>query len=182
MIYTLLLVRKSLAPRLLEVARHHWSKSGTWLWHESMRVRGVLRKKRWKKMSVFILKALASASKSGRWLLLKNVHLAPSWLGQLEKRLHQISKVLLTVSVLKYDGNTLVLQYLMHQIELIWILMQPHPSFRFFMTAEIHPKLPPSVLRASRVVVFEPATGLKVSHSPFALSNHITCGRESIIL
>lgn len=32
--------------------------------------------------------ALNSASKSGRWVLLKNVHLAPSWLAQLEKKLH----------------------------------------------------------------------------------------------
>ncbi|KAF8367390.1 dhc-1 [Pristionchus pacificus] len=75
-------------------------------------------------------KALASSSKSGRWLLLKNVHLAPSWLGQLEKRLHTL---------------------------------KPHPAFRLFMTAEIHPKLPSSVLRASRLVVMEPATGLKAS-------------------
>ena len=72
---------------------------------------------------------LSSASKSGRWVLLKNVHLAPSWLTQLEKRLHTL---------------------------------KPHPEFRLLLTAEIHPKLPASVLRASRVVVFEPATGLKV--------------------
>ncbi|CAJ0934299.1 unnamed protein product, partial [Mesorhabditis belari] len=34
--------------------------------------------------------ALTSASKTGRWILLKNVHLAPTWLGQLEKRLHSL--------------------------------------------------------------------------------------------
>ncbi|KAK0424238.1 hypothetical protein QR680_008567 [Steinernema hermaphroditum] len=72
--------------------------------------------------------ALNSSSKSGRWVLLKNVHLAPSWLAQLEKRLHTL---------------------------------KPHPQFRLLMTAEIHPKLPISVTKASRVVVFEPATGLK---------------------
>lgn len=72
---------------------------------------------------------LNSASKSGRWILLKNVHLAPSWLTQVEKRLHTL---------------------------------KPHPEFRLLLTAEIHPKLPASVLRASRVIVYEPATGLKV--------------------
>lgn len=73
---------------------------------------------------------LNSASKSGRWILLKNVHLAPSWLAQLEKRLHSL---------------------------------KPHPQFRLLLTAEIHPKLPPQMLRASRIVVYEPATGLKVN-------------------
>uniref|UniRef100_A0A8R1U2J5 Dynein heavy chain, cytoplasmic n=1 Tax=Onchocerca volvulus TaxID=6282 RepID=A0A8R1U2J5_ONCVO len=73
---------------------------------------------------------LNSASKSGRWILLKNVHLAPSWLAQLEKRLHSL---------------------------------KPHPQFRLLLTAEIHPKLPPQVLRASRIVVYEPATGLKAN-------------------
>lgn len=34
--------------------------------------------------------ALSSSSKSGRWLLLKNVHLAPSWLTQLEKKLRDL--------------------------------------------------------------------------------------------
>jgi dynein heavy chain 1 len=33
---------------------------------------------------------LNSANKIGRWVLLKNVHLAPSWLTQLEKRLHNL--------------------------------------------------------------------------------------------
>ncbi|CAM1332552.1 DYNC1H1 (predicted) [Pycnogonum litorale] len=35
-------------------------------------------------------KAINSASKSGRWVMLKNVHLAPQWLVQLEKKLHSI--------------------------------------------------------------------------------------------
>ncbi|KNC98573.1 uncharacterized protein SPPG_06258 [Spizellomyces punctatus DAOM BR117] len=34
--------------------------------------------------------AIATAVKSGTWVLLKNVHLAPIWLGQLEKRLHSM--------------------------------------------------------------------------------------------
>ena len=36
-------------------------------------------------------KAIFSASKTGRWVLLKNVHLAPQWLVQLEKKLHSIT-------------------------------------------------------------------------------------------
>ena len=34
-------------------------------------------------------KAINSAIKSGRWVMLKNVHLAPTWLVQLEKKLHR---------------------------------------------------------------------------------------------
>lgn len=35
-------------------------------------------------------RAINSACKSGRWVLLKNVHLAPQWLIQLEKKLHSL--------------------------------------------------------------------------------------------
>ncbi|KAJ3090057.1 hypothetical protein HK102_004799, partial [Quaeritorhiza haematococci] len=34
--------------------------------------------------------AILSAVKTGSWVLLKNVHLAPAWLGQLEKKLHSL--------------------------------------------------------------------------------------------
>ena len=34
---------------------------------------------------------LAQALKSGAWVLLRNVHLCPEWLGLLEKRLHGLS-------------------------------------------------------------------------------------------
>ncbi|CAI2172645.1 16667_t:CDS:10, partial [Funneliformis geosporum] len=34
--------------------------------------------------------AIANSIKNGNWVLLKNVHLAPSWLGQLEKKLHSM--------------------------------------------------------------------------------------------
>ena len=36
-------------------------------------------------------KAIRNATKSGGWVLLKNVHLSPSWLIQLEKKLHTIT-------------------------------------------------------------------------------------------
>ncbi|KAL4069341.1 dynein heavy chain and region D6 of dynein motor-domain-containing protein [Scleroderma citrinum] len=35
--------------------------------------------------------AISVASRQGTWVLLKNVHLAPSWLGQLEKKLHTLN-------------------------------------------------------------------------------------------
>ncbi len=35
--------------------------------------------------------ALGTAARQGSWVLLKNVHLAPSWLGQLEKRLQTLN-------------------------------------------------------------------------------------------
>ncbi|XP_059178510.1 cytoplasmic dynein 1 heavy chain 1-like isoform X2 [Physella acuta] len=35
-------------------------------------------------------KVINSSSKSGRWVMLKNVHLAPQWLIQLEKKLHSL--------------------------------------------------------------------------------------------
>lgn len=35
-------------------------------------------------------KAINAASKAGKWVMLKNVHLAPGWLVQLEKKLHSL--------------------------------------------------------------------------------------------
>ncbi|CAG4965564.1 unnamed protein product [Parnassius apollo] len=75
-------------------------------------------------------RAINTACKSGRWVMLKNVHLAPVWLVQLEKKLHSL---------------------------------QPHPNFRLFLTTEISPKLPVNLLRAGRVVVFEPPPGIRAN-------------------
>ncbi|RKP12605.1 dynein heavy chain domain-containing protein [Piptocephalis cylindrospora] len=72
--------------------------------------------------------AITSAAKTGTWVLLKNVHLAPQWLGQLEKRLHAL---------------------------------RPHASFRLFLTMETHPKVPVNLLRRARVLMFEPAPGVR---------------------
>jgi dynein heavy chain 1 len=36
-------------------------------------------------------KTIAAAAKSGTWVLLKNVHLAPSWLVQFEKKFHNLT-------------------------------------------------------------------------------------------
>lgn len=75
-------------------------------------------------------KMINSAVKSGRWVMLKNVHLAPQWLVQLEKKLHTL---------------------------------HPNPSFRLFLTLEIHPKVPVNLLRAGRIFVFEPPPGIRAN-------------------
>ncbi|XP_037874257.1 dynein heavy chain, cytoplasmic isoform X1 [Bombyx mori] len=75
-------------------------------------------------------RAINTACKTGRWVMLKNVHLAPVWLVQLEKKLHSL---------------------------------QPHPNFRLFLTTEINPKLPVNLLRAGRVLVFEPPPGIRAN-------------------
>ncbi|KAJ2638163.1 dynein heavy chain [Coemansia sp. RSA 1286] len=74
--------------------------------------------------------AIAQAAKTGTWVLLKNVHLAPSWLGQLEKRLQS---------------------------------MRAHDQFRLFLTMEINPAVPVSLLRRARTLVFEPAPGIRAN-------------------
>ena len=75
-------------------------------------------------------KAINIASKSGTWVLLKNVHLAPSWLVELEKKIHRL---------------------------------QPNENFRLFLTMEIHPKVPSTLVRISNTFVFEPPAGIKAS-------------------
>ncbi|KAJ2368973.1 dynein heavy chain, partial [Coemansia sp. RSA 2610] len=74
--------------------------------------------------------AIAAAAKSGAWVLLKNVHLAPTWLGQLEKRLQTL---------------------------------RAHDQFRLFLTTEINPAVPASLLRRARTLVFEPAPGIRAN-------------------
>ena len=72
--------------------------------------------------------SIHQASRAGRWVMLKNVHLAPNWLLTMEKTL---------------SGLT------------------PHQNFRLFLTTEINPKLPGTLISGSRVFVFEPASGVK---------------------
>lgn len=75
-------------------------------------------------------KAIKAAAKNGTWVLLKNVHLAPRWLVELEKTIYKLTL---------------------------------NPSFRLFLTMEINPKVPSTLLRASHVFVFEPPAGIKAS-------------------
>merc|ERR1712137_1169127 len=75
-------------------------------------------------------KSIYAATKSGGWVLLKNIHLAPQWLSKLEKKLHSLN---------------------------------PNKNFRLFMTSEIHPKIPASLLRQSHIFSFEPPPGVKAN-------------------
>ncbi|KAH7883931.1 dynein heavy chain and region D6 of dynein motor-domain-containing protein [Phlebopus sp. FC_14] len=74
--------------------------------------------------------AIAAASRQGTWVLLKNVHLAPTWLGQLEKKLQTLN---------------------------------PHHSFRLFLTMEANPSIPVNILRQSRIIMNEPPPGIKAN-------------------
>ncbi|KAK7029674.1 dynein heavy chain [Paramarasmius palmivorus] len=74
--------------------------------------------------------AITSAARQGTWVLLKNVHLAPSWLGQLEKKLQTLN---------------------------------PHRSFRLFLTMEANPSIPVNILRQSRLIMNEPPPGIKAN-------------------
>eukprot|EP00952_Eustigmatos_sp_NYUAD-ZCMA_P004598 20231-Eustigmatos_ZCMA.PRE.1 len=75
---------------------------------------------------------ISSAAQQGTWVLLRNIHLCPTWLEALEKRLHKLSSTL-------------------------------DPRFRLFLTSEIHPKLPPSLVRLCDVMVVEAPTGVKAN-------------------
>ena len=76
---------------------------------------------------------LASATKRGDWVMLKNVHLCIEWIREnLVKKLQALS-------------------------------LNTHKDFRIFITSEINPKLPTALLRISDVVVAEAPTGLKSS-------------------
>jgi dynein heavy chain 1 len=55
--------------------------------------------------------------------------------------------------------------------------LTPHANFRLFLTTEIHPKLPPSLLRTSTVFVFEPPPGVKVCTRASMSHLHSQCAR-----
>ena len=74
--------------------------------------------------------AIKLASRSGSWVLLKNVHLAPTWLIELEKTIYKLNL---------------------------------DPSFRLFLTMEINPKVPSTLIRSSYVLMFEPPAGIKAA-------------------
>jgi dynein heavy chain 1 len=74
--------------------------------------------------------AISNATRSGTWVMLKNVHLAPEWLSQLEKRLRAT---------------------------------QADRRFRLFLTMETSPKIPVSILLQSRIIMNEPAPGIRAA-------------------
>jgi dynein heavy chain 1 len=74
--------------------------------------------------------AISQAARTGKWVLLKNVHLAHEWLSSLEKRMRTI---------------------------------QADSRFRLFLTMETSPKIPVSILLQSRIIMNEPAPGVRAS-------------------
>ena len=81
-----------------------------------------------------------TASKRGTWVLLKNCHLCTEWLE-----------------------NTLVKK-------LQGLGSGANPNFRLFITSEISPKLPTSLLRLSDIIVAEAPSGIKASLTRFTSS------------
>lgn len=63
-------------------------------------------------------KAINTAVKSGRWVMLKNVHLAPQWLVQLEKKMHALTahssfRLFLTMEINPKVYSTIVSLYIL---------------------------------------------------------------------
>jgi len=83
---------------------------------------------------------IATASKKGTWVMLKNCHLCTDWLREsLVKKLQSFG-----ASV--------------------------HKDFRIFITSEINPKLPTALLRMSDIIVAEAPSGVKATLSRFFTS------------
>jgi len=78
--------------------------------------------------------AINEAAKKGTWVLLKNVHLSPGWLADLEKTLHRNKS--------KKDTKA---------------------DFRLFMTMEMSDRVPNNLLRLCSKLIYEPPVGLKAS-------------------
>ena len=80
---------------------------------------------------------IASASKRGTWVMIKNCHLCTDWLEE------TLVKILQSLGV----GT--------------------HSEFRIFITSEISSKLPTALLQISDIIVAEAPTGIKASISRF---------------
>jgi dynein heavy chain 1 len=72
--------------------------------------------------------AIASAARTGAWVLLKNVHLAPSWLAQLEKRLHSLSPSKSFRLFLTMETNPVIPINILRQSRVI--MNEPPPGVR----------------------------------------------------
>ena len=75
-------------------------------------------------------KQINQCASQGGFVLLRNVHLCPEWLANLEKTIYNL---------------------------------KCHPNFRLFLTSEIHPKLPPALIRLSYTLMFETPSGVRAS-------------------
>jgi dynein heavy chain 1 len=72
--------------------------------------------------------AIAIAARQGTWVLLKNVHLAPSWLGQLEKRVQNANPSKAFRLFLTMEANPVVPVNILRQSRII--MNEPPPGIR----------------------------------------------------
>jgi len=72
--------------------------------------------------------AIAMAARQGTWVLLKNVHLAPSWLGQLEKRVQNANPSKAFRLFLTMEANPVVPVNILRQSRII--MNEPPPGIR----------------------------------------------------
>ncbi|KAF8060992.1 dynein heavy chain protein 1 [Lyophyllum atratum] len=72
--------------------------------------------------------AIAAASRQGTWVLLKNVHLAPSWLGQLEKKLQTLNPNRNFRLFLTMEANPAIPVNILRQSRLI--MNEPPPGIK----------------------------------------------------
>jgi len=72
--------------------------------------------------------AIATAARTGSWVLLKNVHLSPGWLGQLEKRLHSLSPSKSFRLFLTMETNPVIPISILRQSRVI--MNEPPPGVR----------------------------------------------------
>lgn len=72
--------------------------------------------------------AIAVAARQGTWVLLKNVHLAPSWLGQLEKRVQNANPSRSFRLFLTMEANPVVPSNILRQSRII--MNEPPPGIR----------------------------------------------------
>ena len=88
--------------------------------------------------------AIANAARTGSWVLLKNVHLAPSWLAQLEKRLHSLSPGPSFRLFLTMETNPVIPVNILRQSRII--MNEPPPGVRANLLDSLR-GLPPSRLQ-----------------------------------
>ncbi len=72
--------------------------------------------------------AIAVAARQGSWVLLKNVHLAPSWLGQLEKKLQTLNPNRSFRLFLTMEANPLIPVNILRQSRIL--MNEPPPGVK----------------------------------------------------
>ncbi|KAF9569823.1 dynein heavy chain protein 1 [Agrocybe pediades] len=72
--------------------------------------------------------AIAAAARQGTWVLLKNVHLAPSWLGQLEKKMQTLNPNRTFRLFLTMEANPSIPVNILRQSRLI--MNEPPPGIK----------------------------------------------------